>query len=113
MEELGALLSVLARPRDVILLDGDLGAGKTTFSRGFIQCKMNFVDDGDIDDDSGDNDNEADYGGGSDDDQMGRTLSSKNDIFRVTSPTYLLSNTYVYRYDDNGDENNDVFMDRE
>jgi tRNA threonylcarbamoyladenosine biosynthesis protein TsaE len=33
--ELGHALAELARPTDVILLSGDLGAGKTTFSQGF------------------------------------------------------------------------------
>lgn len=33
--ELGQALAELARPTDVILLSGDLGAGKTTFSQGF------------------------------------------------------------------------------
>ena len=58
MEDVGGLLSVNSARGDVILLDGDLGAGKTCFSRGFVR---------------------------------GRT-GSENE--RVTSPTYLLSNTY-------------------
>lgn len=58
MEDVGGLLSVNSAKGDVILLDGDLGAGKTCFSRGFVR---------------------------------GRT-GSENE--RVTSPTYLLSNTY-------------------
>eukprot|EP00571_Detonula_confervacea_P005753 CAMPEP_0172325732 /NCGR_PEP_ID=MMETSP1058-20130122/54635_1 /TAXON_ID=83371 /ORGANISM="Detonula confervacea, Strain CCMP 353" /LENGTH=183 /DNA_ID=CAMNT_0013042341 /DNA_START=289 /DNA_END=840 /DNA_ORIENTATION=- len=58
MEDVGGLLSVDSKKGDVILLDGDLGAGKTCFSRGFVR---------------------------------GRT-GLENE--RVTSPTYLLSNTY-------------------
>mmetsp|Transcript_8305 Transcript_8305/g.9558 ORF Transcript_8305/g.9558 Transcript_8305/m.9558 type:complete len:273 (-) Transcript_8305:366-1184(-) len=58
MQDVGAVLSIASGPGDVILLDGDLGAGKTCFSRGFIRSRTGF---GDI---------------------------------RVTSPTYLLSNTY-------------------
>jgi len=58
MEDIGGLLSVDSTKGDILLLDGDLGAGKTCFSRGFIR---------------------------------GRT-GLKNE--RVTSPTYLLSNTY-------------------
>jgi hypothetical protein len=73
MEEVGALLAVIANPPDVIFLDGDLGAGKTTFARGFVQCKLGGLDD--------DND------------------STKNPL-QVTSPTYLLSNTYAYQGED-------------
>lgn len=58
MEDLGAILSMGTGPGDVILLGGDLGAGKTCFSRGFVRAKT-----GDFDQ-------------------------------KVTSPTYLLSNTY-------------------
>lgn len=58
MEDLGALLSQISNfPGDTLLLDGDLGAGKTCLSRGFVQTLV----------------------GG---DQ------------RVTSPTYLLCNSY-------------------
>ncbi len=35
--ELGAALSALARPGDVVLLSGDLGAGKTTLVQGFAR----------------------------------------------------------------------------
>jgi hypothetical protein len=58
MEDIGAILSMGTGPGDVILLGGDLGAGKTCFSRGFVRART-----GDMDQ-------------------------------RVTSPTYLLSNTY-------------------
>jgi len=58
MEDIGGLLSVESTKGDIILLDGDLGAGKTCFSRGFVR---------------------------------GRT-GLENE--RVTSPTYLLSNSY-------------------
>jgi len=34
-KELGAQLSTLVRPGDVLLLSGDLGSGKTTFAQGF------------------------------------------------------------------------------
>lgn len=37
MMELGAKLGQILRHGDVVLLYGDLGAGKTTFSRGLIQ----------------------------------------------------------------------------
>ena len=58
MQDLGAILSINTGPGDVILLGGDLGAGKTCFSRGFVRART-----GDLEQ-------------------------------RVTSPTYLLSNTY-------------------
>ena len=61
MEDIGGILSVNTTAGDVILLDGDLGAGKTCFSRGFVR---------------------------------GRTGIGDTDNIRVTSPTYLLSNTY-------------------
>lgn len=35
---LGARLAALLRPRDVVLLEGDLGAGKTELARGCIQA---------------------------------------------------------------------------
>ena len=67
MELLGCQVSKLLNIGDTIFLRGDLGAGKTTFSRGFIREKMN-------------------------DPEM-----------IVTSPSYLLDNTYPLPYDDNGD----------
>jgi len=79
MEEVGALISVMSQPTDVIFLDGDLGAGKTTWSRGFIECKLGLDDP----------ENDA-------------------DPVRVTSPTYLLSNTYAYRDDDATDDKVDA-----
>ena len=66
MEDIGALLSVNSHAGDIILLDGDLGAGKTCFSRGFIRAKIGSIDE------------------------------------RVTSPTYLLSNTYTANNNDDG-----------
>lgn len=65
MEDVGGLLSVHSARGDVILLDGDLGAGKTCFSRGFVRARTGSRDE------------------------------------RVTSPTYLLSNTYSI---DDGDD---------
>mmetsp|Transcript_58618 Transcript_58618/g.174498 ORF Transcript_58618/g.174498 Transcript_58618/m.174498 type:complete len:331 (-) Transcript_58618:223-1215(-) len=58
MEDVGAVLSMGTGGGDTILLGGDLGAGKTCLSRGFVQAR------------TGDPD------------------------MRVTSPTYLLSNSY-------------------
>ena len=55
----------------VVFLDGDLGAGKTVFSRGFVR------------------------------------YSTSNNLLQVTSPTYLLSNTYeTVLPDDEEKENN-------
>ncbi len=87
MEEVGALLAVLSQQTDVLFLDGDLGAGKTTFSRGFIKCKLGIADDVS---DNEDNDD--------DDDTSGARVEDAS--LRITSPTYLLSNTYEYRDDD-------------
>ena len=84
MEEVGALIAVLSQQTDVLFLDGDLGAGKTTFSRGFIKCKLGIVDDS------------CDY----DEDSEGIEQGS----LRITSPTYLLSNTYQYREEDDSIE---------
>jgi tRNA threonylcarbamoyladenosine biosynthesis protein TsaE len=38
---LAARIAKLARPGDVIALDGELGAGKTTFARAFIRARGN------------------------------------------------------------------------
>ena len=86
MEEVGALLAILSQQTDVLFLDGDLGAGKTTFSRGFIKCKLGIADDV--------SDNE--------DNEDGNTSGARVEdaSLRITSPTYLLSNTYEYRDDD-------------
>ncbi|KAL7435816.1 hypothetical protein ACHAXH_004354 [Discostella pseudostelligera] len=58
MEDIGGLLSVNSTIGDILLLDGDLGAGKTCFSRGFVRGRTGLPNE------------------------------------RVTSPTFLLSNTY-------------------
>jgi tRNA threonylcarbamoyladenosine biosynthesis protein TsaE len=60
MEDLGAILSMDTSAGDVLCLQGDLGAGKTCLSRGFVQT---------------------------------RTRQHVHDD-KVTSPTYLLTNTY-------------------
>ena len=65
MEDIGGLLSVSTTVGDIIFLDGDLGAGKTCFSRGFVRGRTGIPNE------------------------------------RVTSPTYLLSNTYPITDDDN------------
>ncbi len=64
MEDIGGLLSVNTTVGDVVFLDGDLGAGKTCFSRGFVRGLTGIPNE------------------------------------RVTSPTYLLSNTYPVTDDD-------------
>jgi len=69
MEDIGGILSVDTVAGDVILLDGDLGAGKTCFSRGFIRVRT------------------------------GQRGGDTTDTIRVTSPTYLLSNTYPLEED--------------
>jgi tRNA threonylcarbamoyladenosine biosynthesis protein TsaE len=63
IEAFGAKIADIVDNSDIILLRGDLGAGKTTFTRGLIRRKF-------------------------DDDDM-----------RVTSPSYLLDNTYQYDED--------------
>ncbi|KAG7340755.1 phospholipid-translocating P-type ATPase, flippase [Nitzschia inconspicua] len=97
MEEVGELLSVVSEPPDVITLDGDLGAGKTCFARGFILCKLGVKDY----DDENDNENET-----SDPDVLPGTNSITGRIqqqqLQVTSPTYLLSNMYPYRDEKDG-----------
>lgn len=40
-EALGARLAPLLRPRDVVSLQGDLGAGKTTLARGLLRALAN------------------------------------------------------------------------
>jgi len=98
MEEVGALIAVLSQPSDVLFLDGDLGAGKTTFSRGFIKCKLGIGDDYSDYDDGIDIDDTATHSG------VARVQQAS---LRITSPTYLLSNTYEYTEDDDmgdGDE---------
>jgi tRNA threonylcarbamoyladenosine biosynthesis protein TsaE len=39
-EALGRRLAALARPRDVILLDGQIGAGKSSLARALIRAKL-------------------------------------------------------------------------
>ena len=39
-EALGRRLAVLARPGDVILLEGPIGAGKSCFARAFIRARL-------------------------------------------------------------------------
>ena len=87
MEEVGALIAILSKRTDVIFLDGDLGAGKTTFSRGFIKCKLGIVDDCSEDEESENIDG-----------SLGARVQQAS--LRITSPTYLLSNTYEYEDDD-------------
>ena len=107
MEEIGALISIVSKPTDVILLDGDLGAGKTTFSRGFIHCKLGLFDFDETDDESDDEeDNEESEDKKQQKQQQQQSKNNNDNIIRVTSPTYLLSNTYVYK-DDNDDQNDD------
>ena len=91
MEEVGALIAVLSKRTDALFLDGDLGAGKTTFSRGFIKCKLGIVDDrfDDGEDENFDN-------------SSGARVQEAS--LRITSPTYLLSNTYEYEEDDNDED---------
>ena len=87
MEEVGALIAILSHQTDVLFLDGDLGAGKTTFSRGFIKCKLGVADE--VSESSENGDCKITAGG-----------RVEQVSLRITSPTYLLSNTYEYRDDD-------------
>eukprot|EP00536_Pseudo-nitzschia_multiseries_P010522 jgi/Psemu1/203500/e_gw1.323.25.1 len=96
MEEVGALLAVLSQPSDVLFLDGDLGAGKTTFSRGFIKCKLGIMEDSSDCDGNDIDDNLTDSG-------VARVQQAS---LRITSPTYLLSNTYEYIESDDFSEEN-------
>jgi Threonylcarbamoyl adenosine biosynthesis protein TsaE len=102
MEEVGALIAVLSRPMDCLFLDGDLGSGKTTFSRGFIGCKLGIRTDDDSNnnkevEEEGDSCNNIDNPHDSNNSQ---SKSSRADTIRITSPTYLLSNTYGYMDDE-------------
>ncbi|KAL7547101.1 hypothetical protein ACHAWF_010414 [Thalassiosira exigua] len=78
MRDVGALLSYETIGGDAILLDGDLGAGKTCFARGFVRGRSGW---GEGDGDEG--------------------------LLRVTSPTYLLSNSYPVAFGDEGDDSGD------
>lgn len=97
MEEVGSLIAVLSQPSDAIFLDGNLGAGKTTFSCGFFKCKLGISN-----------------GCGKKDDNKKET-AIQDEATRVTSPTYLLSNIYFYTEDGKsqvdqhkyGDKNNE------
>jgi len=71
LEDVGAALASITRAGDVVLLRGDLGAGKTTLTRGLVRAKCG------------------------------------DESMVVTSPSYLLDNTYKYDEDEDDDDNDD------
>ena len=73
--DLGALLAAVSTTPDAVLLHGDLGAGKTTFAKGFISCKLGMMSA----------------------DATATVTVTDSQVPLVTSPTYLLSNSYFYR----------------